>query len=264
NNYKPIYTDNLYKDLNTLQDELLNEEVVENSITVVKNDLDLVPIRNLDIKEIAYVKLGDDNGSDFLKMLKKYTRVNEISGSTLDTLLMNLEPYNLVIVGFHKSNANPWKDHSFTDKELVWLYELARKKNIILDVFAKPYSLLNIQTIKNIETIVVSYQNSKVAQEKSAQVIFGALEAKGILPVTANTEIPVNTGILTPAISRLSYGIPESVGLDSELLNKIDSVAKLTIDKIMAPGMQILVARKGKVVYNKNFGRFRYFSGKRI
>lgn len=264
NNYKPIYTDNLYKDLNTLQDELLNEEVVENSITVVKNDLDLVPIRNLDIKEIAYVKLGDDNGSDFLKMLKKYTRVNEISGSTLDTLLMNLEPYNLVIVGFHKSNANPWKDHSFTDKELVWLYELARKKNIILDVFAKPYSLLNIQTVTNIETIVVSYQNSKVAQEKSAQVIFGALEGKGVLPVTANSEIPVNTSINTPAISRLSYGIPESVGLDSELLNKIDSVAKLTIDKIMAPGMQILVARKGKVVYNKNFGRFRYFSGKKI
>src|SRR5690606_1172771 len=92
NNFVPITTDNLYEDLNTLQDRLLNDEVIENSITVVKNDLDLVPIRNLDIKKIAYVKLGDDSGSDFLKMLKKYTQVNEISGSTLDTLLMNLEP----------------------------------------------------------------------------------------------------------------------------------------------------------------------------
>src|SRR5690606_353579 len=138
NNFAPISARNLSEDLDTLQARLHHEDGVENSITVVKNDLDLVPIRNLDIKEIAYVKLGDDNGGDFLKMLKKYTRVNEISGSTLDTLLTNLEPYNLVIVGYHKSNANPWKDHNFTDKELVWLYELARKKNIILDVFAKP------------------------------------------------------------------------------------------------------------------------------
>lgn len=264
NNYEPTITNNLHEDLNTLQDKLLNEEVIENSITVVKNDLDLVPIRNLESKKIAYVKLGDADGSDFLEMLKKYTQVNEISGSTLDSLLMNLDPYNLVVIGYHKSNSNPWKDHSFTDKELVWLYEIARRKNVILDVFAKPYSLLKIQTIQNIESIVVSYQNSIVSQEKSAQIIFGALEAKGILPVTANAEIPVNAGVLTPSISRLSYGIPESVGLDSEILNKIDSVAKLTIDKIMAPGMQILVARKGKVVYSKNFGRFRYFSGKRI
>src|SRR5690606_38552205 len=60
NNFEPIPADNLYEDLNTLQDRLLNEEVIENSITVVKNDLDLVPIRNLDIKQIAYVKMGDD------------------------------------------------------------------------------------------------------------------------------------------------------------------------------------------------------------
>lgn len=264
NKYKPISTDNLYEDLNTLTDSLLHEEVIENAITVVKNDLNLAPIKNLDNKKIAYVKFGDDDGSHFLSMLKKYTKVTEVEGSTLDTLLMRLEPYNLVIIGHHKSNASPWKDYSFTDQERVWLYEIARKKNIILDVFAKPYCLLDLKTIKNFETIIVSYQNSKISQEKSAQIIFGAIEAKGKLPVTANVEIPVNTGFSIMPISRLSYGLPESVGVDSKLLNKIDSVAQLTIDKIMAPGMQILVARKGKVIYNKSFGRYRYFSGKTV
>ena len=264
NKFVPIKEEHLYEDLNTLKDNLLNDEVVENSITVVKNDLNILPIKNLENKKIAYVKFGDDDGDHFLSMLKNYTKVNEVSGSTLDTLLMRLEPYNLVIIGHHKSNANPWKDYSFTDKELVWLYEIARTKNVILDVFTKPYSLLDLKTIKNFETIIVSYQNSKVSQEKSAQIIFGALDAKGTLPVTANVELPVNTGIATKSISRLSYGIPESVGVNSERLNKIDSMAQLTIDKIMAPGMQILVARKGKVIYNKSFGRYRYFSGKTV
>ncbi len=264
NNFTPVKVENLHKDLNTLKDDILNEEVIESAITVVKNDLDLLPIKNLDNKKIAYVKFGDDEHSHFLSMLKNYAKVKEVSGSTLDTLLMRLEPYNLVIIGHHKSNANPWKNHSFSDQELVWLYEIARKKNVILDVFTKPYSLLDLKTIKNFESIVISYQNSKVSQEKSAQIIFGALEAKGTLPVMANVELPVNTGITTSAISRLSYGLPESVGVNSERLNKIDSMAELTIDKIMAPGMQILVARKGKVIYNKSFGRYRYFSGKKV
>lgn len=264
NKYKPIEVDNLYENLNTLTDSLLHEEVIENAITVVKNDLSLAPIKNLDNKKIAYVKFGDDDGSHFLSMLKKYTKVDEVSGSTLDTLLMRLEPYNLVVIGHHKSNTSPWKGYSFTDQEQVWLYEIARRKNVILDVFAKPYCLLDLKTIKNFETIIVSYQNSKISQEKSAQIIFGALEAKGVLPVTANTEIPVNTGVSIKPISRLSYGLPESVGVDSKLLNKIDSLAQLTIDKIMAPGMQILVARKGKVIYKKSFGRYRYFSGKTV
>src|SRR5690606_5133836 len=177
-------------------------------------------------------KVIDEEDDSFLTMVNKYNKVKEVSGSTLDSLLMNLEPYNQVIIGLHKSNESPWKDYNFTDKELVWLYEISRKKNVIVDVFAKPYSLLKLQTISNIESIVVSYQNSKVSQEKSAQIIFGALEARGILPVTANEEISVGTGILTPSISRLSYGIPESVGLDSERLKKIDSLAKETIDKI--------------------------------
>ena len=50
----------------------------------------------------------------------------------------------------------------------------------------------------------------------------------------------------------------ESVGLDSTLLSQIDSIAAEAIEGKMAPGMQILVAKKGKVVYNKNFGTLDY------
>lgn len=258
NNYKPIETKNLVEDLNRIQDKILSEVLFENAITVIKNKEELLPIRKLEKKKIAYVKMGDADGSVFFKELQKYAKVHEVSDDNLDELIKKLSAYNTVIVGFHRSNDNPWKDHKFSDKELVWLYEIARNNNVILDIFVKPYALLNLSTVENFESIVVSYQNSEVAQQKSAQIIFGAVSAKGMLPVSIGNGFHAGDGITYSNLSRLNYGLPERVGMSSEKLKKLDSVAQYAVDKKMTPGIQLLVARKGKVIYNKNFGTHTY------
>jgi len=254
-NYKPVESFNIVNDLNRLKDDLLYEELMENAITIAKNKNELLPLRNLDTKKIAYIKMGDDDGSVFLNELKKYTRIHEVTANKLDELLVKLKSYNTVIVGFHKSNDSPWKDYKFTDQELVWLYEIARNNNVILDVFAKPYALLDLSASDNFEAVVASYQNSKTSQEKSAQLIFGAIGAKGTLPVSCGTEFKVGTGYETNPLKNLSYGLPESVGMSSFKLQKVDLLAQSTVDELMTPGLQLLVARKGKVIYNKNFGK---------
>ncbi|GGG46156.1 beta-N-acetylglucosaminidase [Bizionia arctica] len=258
NNYKPIETKHLVEDLNRIQDEVLSEILFENAITVIKNKEDLLPIRALEKKKIAYVKLGDDDGSIFLDELQKYTKVHEVSADNLDELITKLSAYTTVIVGFHRSNESPWKSYEFTDKELVWLYEIARNNKVILDIFVKPYALLNLTTVENIESIVVSYQNSKISQEKSAQLIFGAISAKGMLPVSVGNGFVAGDGITYANLSRLNYGLAERVGMSTEKLNKLDSIANYAISEKMTPGIQLLVARKGKVIYNKNFGTHTY------
>jgi len=178
NEFKLVDLDSLHEDLNSISDELLHRELVGNSITLLKNESLLFPIQNLDEKNIAYVKLGDSDNSDFVNMLKNYTNVDVISSKNLDGLIAKLKPYNLVIIGYHKSNLNPWKDYRFKNKELVWLQEIARTNTVILNVFASPYSLLQIKTFENINGLLLSYQNSRISQEISAQMIFGALEQK--------------------------------------------------------------------------------------
>lgn len=254
NNYKSIELANLKQDLNSIKDELLHRNLVENSITLLKNVSLVFPIQHLERKKIAYVKLGDANHSDFLDMLKNYADVDEISNDTLDILIDKLKPYNLVIVGYHKSNDNPWKDYKLKAEELSKLQEIAKKNTVILDIFASPYSLLQPENFKHIEGVVVSFQNSKIAQEISAQMLFGALEIKGKLPVSIAGEFSENDGLMSNSLGILGYSIPEDVGLSSEKLSKIDSVATVALNGKMAPGMQILVARKGKVVYQKSFG----------
>lgn len=258
NAYKPIGTFNLFEDLNRLEDDVLYEELIENALTVIKNKPDNLPLRSLEIRSIAYVKLGDDDGTPFLRELQKYGKVHEVKDDNLSSLIGKLGNYNTVIVGFHKSNDDPWKDYKFTDQELVWLYEIARTNNTILNVFAKPYALLDLKTTENFESIMVSYQNSEIAQQKAAQLIFGGIGAKGHLPVSVSDEFKVGTGIEFPSISRLAYSIPERVGMNSQRLAKIDSVAQYAVDSLMTPGIQLLIARKGKVIYNKNFGYHTY------
>ncbi len=256
--YKPVKLYNIAEELNRIEDDLLYGMLMEDAITVVKNDKTLLPLRDLQTKKVAYVALGDSEHTPFLNELKKYTKVHEIKANKLDELITKLQNYNTVVVGFHKSNANPWKSYEFSGKELTWLYEIARTNTVVLDVFARPYALMDLKTIENIDAIVMSYQNSTIAQQKSAQLIFGGIASKGKLPVSSGEYFPEGTGISYNALKNLSYGMPERVGMDSELLSKIDSVANYAVANQMTPGIQLLVARKGKVVYNKNFGKHTY------
>ena len=258
NNYKPVGKYHLVEDLNRLKDDLLYGQLIENAITIIKNKSDLLPLKNLETKTIAYVKMGDDSGSAFLDELKKYGKVHEIESNNLNDLIVHLKAYNTVVIGLHRSNDSPWKKFKFTDRELVWLYEIARTNTVVLDIFVKPYALIDMQTTENIESIVVSYQNSEIAQRKSAQVIFGAIEAKGTMPVTVGVDFKAGEGIKTNSIFRLGYSMPERVGMSSEKLNKIDSIANHAVNNKMTPGIQLLIARKGKVIYNKNFGKHTY------
>jgi beta-glucosidase-like glycosyl hydrolase/CubicO group peptidase (beta-lactamase class C family) len=258
NNYKPVKTAYLIDDLNSVNDDTLYEEAIDNALTVIKNDRAILPIKDLQEKKIAYINFGDDSGETFLSELSKYGKVDWVKANSLDDYIQKLKAYNYVIIGFHKSNENPWKKFEFTENELVWLYEIARTNTVILDVFARPYAMLDLKTTANFEGVVMSYQNSEISQKLSAQLIFGAREAKGKLPVSLGEDFPLNTILKTKSLRRLQYGTPESVGVNSYKLNKIDSLAMLGISEGMYPGAQVLVARKGKVIYQKNFGHHEY------
>jgi len=253
-NYKPIEVEGLLEDINRIEDDVLHRDLVRESLTLLKNDNKILPFGSLEKNKIAYVELGDDSGDVFVKTLNKYAEVTVVKGKTLDELITNLRPYQKVIIGYHKSNANPWKSFKFKNQELVWLQEIARNFDVVLDVFASPYSLLQLKSIANINAIMLSYQNSEFSQDLSAQALFGAIDVHGKIPVSINGFFKEGDGLYLKSIQRLGYEIPESVGMKSEQLARIDSVAKVVMDEEMAPGMQVLVARKGKVVFEKSYG----------
>ena len=259
-NYQPIALENLYNDLNAVEFEALNYQLYENAVTVIKNDTKSIPVAQLDKEKIAYVKLGNDSSDVFLTQLKNYANVTEITSKNLDSVLVELQDYTKVIIGYHKSDG-AWRNHNLTFRELLWINQIGKQNDVILTFFTKPYSLLTIKNFESIETIIIGYQNNAISQTVVPQVIFGAIGSKGKLPVSIEEHFKVNEGIETLAIQRLGFEIPENVGMDSKILTKIDSIAKFAIDKKMTPGLQVVVARKGKVVYQKSFGNHTYEEG---
>ena len=266
NNFLQISKTNLYNDLNSLENKILNEELVEKAITVVKNNDNMLPIKNLK-NSIGYLNFGNDNYMAFFDELTKYSKIDNLD--EIDILKTESESfiesnYKTIIIGVHANSETPWKSYNLKKEEIIFINRISKKVNVILNIFGSPYMLNKFKNIKNINGIIISYQNSKVYQKKSAQLIFGAIESTGILPVSIGKLFSAGQGLELNKINRLSYGLPESVNLRSEKLNKIDSLAQIAIDSSMTPGMQILVAKDGKVVYDKNFGYLTYKKKQRV
>lgn len=257
NKYKPVSKENLSTDLNTIEDDYLIAKAMQAAVTLVQNKNNILPLS----KEptYGYLKLGDDTGSTFKNSLLQKLKIHTVDASLPnDKIIQALASYKKVIIGFHRSNASPWKASSFSKKEHQLLTALTKDHSIILDIFVKPYTLSSLGNLDAIDGLVVSYQNSSIAQKASAEILLGERKASGRLPVSIATSYPVGTGITLVGPTELGTGTPLEVGLMPERLSRIDTLAQIAMDSLMTPGMQILVARHGKVIFNKSYGYHTY------
>lgn len=250
----------LYQDLNPVSADVLTRNIYSKAITIVKNRGHLIPVKELGNKKIACITGGVNPGSEFHKTLKYYAEVDHFSfGAISDAkLLSKLADYDLVIVGVYTSNTNPWKSYKISEKIRSFVKKLALQNDIIVNLFANPYSLKYFPETQYANSVMVSYQNHPASESIAAQVIFGAQGSQGELPVSSTELYDVGFGLKTSSLKRLGYGIPEEVGLDALKLQRIDELAREAIASKATPGCQILVARRGKVVYQKAFGHHTY------
>lgn len=260
NRYQSEFAQHLYENPRDPAYELLNERLVESSLTLVRDGLRLLPILPLERSRIAYLKLGRGEGNSFLSALRRYAEVDELKLQDLASGYEALDGYNTLIVGHHTEASSPYARYEITGDEKEWLQFISDHpgSNTLLVSFASPYSLRGVADIPGLDAVLTAYQNSGTAQDKAAQAIFGAIGIRGRLPVSVSEELPLGTGLKRKAIGRLGFSIPERVGLDREILQGIDSLVLQGIDSMMFPGAQVVVARFGKVVYRKSFGNFTY------
>ena len=265
NNYKPTKTDNILEDLNTSEAILLNRDLVEASLTVLKNENDLIPLRRLDTLKVASVSIGATKESIFQKNLSLYTRVKhfqlavEAGSEEIDSVKRELEDYNLVIAGLHDQSKFPRNSINFSDELQGFISELSNDNNSILAFFKNPYVINKIEEIENAPVLIEAYQDSDLTQEMAAQLIFGGIGATGRLPVSVGEKFKAGDGLDVKGGMRFKYTTAEDAGMNSEILYPgIDSLMNEAINAKAIPGGQILVAKDGKVVMHRAYGLHRY------
>ena len=255
-NYKPIIRKNLLGKINKRLDSLLIQDAFAESITLLKNDNNLLPLDT--VSKYAHLKLGDVKGTPFFNQLKKHVNLTYIEFNGIERTLKSLVPYDKVIISFHRSNETPWKPASFSTDEITLIKAIGSYHKVVLDVFAKPYAIMDFKELESIEAVIVSYQNSIESQEISADMLAGIKSINGKLPVSISTRFPLGSGIYLPSKKKIDY-IPLSVsGVDKDKLKLIDQLAQVAIDSSMTPGLQIFISRKGKTIYKKSFGYHTY------
>ncbi len=254
--YQAVEIENIMEDLNPPQDQLLFEEAIKNALTLVCNKTNRIPI--LDFSTLGYFKIGDADGDVFKRQLSKYINLEELNGQNLENLDADGLGFDTVLIAYHKKNHSPYVDYRFNESELEAIEKLTKKIDVILVSFTSPYALGLLKSPNDIESILVAYQNSKQAQIIAADALMGYHSIKGKLPVSPSKSIELGSGIELNSTKSMPYVDPQKLGFDSEKLNQLDEFAQVIIDSMVTPGLQILVARKGKIAYNKSFGYHTY------
>ncbi len=260
--FKPLATDNLDQKLNTREAKTLLTKLYAEAATLVKSKNNFVPISILDTTNFASLSLRGDKNSVFQQYLNKYAPFthyqlakNEDNPAIYTRLMSQLSQYETVVIGLHDMGNYASRRFGLKEDDLLFLQKLSEETNVVLTVFGNAYSL---SYLPNFDHILLMYEDTPETQQLAPQILFGAKAAKGKLPVTVSKSLPYGTGINTKTLNRFGYSLPESVGMDALNLQKIDLIAQEAIENKATPGCQILVAKDGQIVYEKNYGHLTY------
>ena len=228
-------------------------DVVKHTV-LLNNYQNFIPVVGLAEKKIASIGLGYAYQIGFDSLLNKYAPVSSLSAlkykdsTTLNDLEDDVKFYNTIIVALNNDMAKNAKFISF-------IGNLAKSKEVIVALFGNGNALSSFDQLN--APLVWSSEDNEEAALVAPQLIFGGIGATQMLDKTYSTKYVQGTGYLTQA-TRLKYTVPEDAGVNSNDLKEIDDIITDGIAKKASPGMVVLVAKDGKVIYNKAFGYHTY------
>ena len=257
---KPLDTTNLVNDLNTGVEDM-RKLVAENAITILSNnDKEFFPLTD-ENKKIAYIGIGIDSANTFSERLKNdlkadafYFDYQENALRILSTVELLKTRYNVVVIGVHNYNRYPANQFGISSYALEMIKQIQQNNKTILFDFGNPYAIKNFC---NADNLVACYEDDSTNQNAAADILEGKIIAKGTLPVTVCNKYKYGTGIISKRIMPLAT--PGAEGLDGlQMTRDIDSIALEGIAGKAYPGCVVLIARHGKIVFEKAYGTYNY------
>ena len=258
--YQPVSVYNVREDINSYTAKTLRRALIEHALTLVRNQQNTLPIRQIEAEKYASVSIGTGGRTSFQEYLNKYAYMptysmgNSISDARKAELFQSLKG-KTVFVSLHDMKPKAEQQFGLTKAQMDFVNELNTQCNVVLVVFGNPYAL---RYFDEVGTIVEAYNEDILTQELTAQAIFGAIGFKGMLPITASPRSQYGMGDLTSTTGRIRFDLPERVGLKQDVLDRIDGIAQEAISTHATPGCQILVLKDGAVVFQKAYGTHTY------
>lgn len=264
--FQPINENNVEKDLNNTKAKHINYKLIEQELCLVKDENSLLPLNPKDNRKVFSIAIGTGAKTKFQKELEARGNVKSIAISKnasiaqFNTIKAQMKNYDITIVSLHKMSKYP-PNYGVTNQTAQFVNSLSTSENTVVVNFGNPY---NLKKFRNQKTMLLGYDDFPENHIKAAQAVYGVIGVNGTLPVTVGEEYHADMGVTTLPNSELNTGVPEEVGMSSARLSKIDRIAQQAVNSGATPGCQILVAKNGRIVYNKSFGKHTFNSSKKV
>lgn len=260
-NQQPVELNNLTIDLNA-DVPALRAAVAEEALTVVQmTHPALLPLQQTN--SVAYVAVGLQQGGTLAGLLKENYKADvfyfdyKADASKAAAIIDAVKKkYDRVIIGVHGLSRYPSNNFGFSNAAVQLVAQLQQVKPAVTLVFGNPYSIKNVCSAPN---LVLCYEDDAIFQKAAYNWLNGRFTAKGTLPVSV-CQFRYGSGVVKNS-TELPFALPEDAGLNSARLNTItDSIMHAAIAQQAMPGGVVLVARHGKLVFNRAYGNFTYDS----
>jgi serine-type D-Ala-D-Ala carboxypeptidase len=233
---------------------VVEQRQVQTSTVLFNNQKDIIPLKNLAEKKIASIRFSNIFAAGFDSLLNNYARVVTFKGTdylgakSIEDLSRDVKLYNTLIVQLNEADiVNP--------KIIDFIKANQKLKDIIVAYFGRGTQLLYLNEFKG--PIICAERITPVSSNFVAQAVFGGVGLSQKLTTAYTQQLTAGMGFTTKQI-RLQYTVPEEVGIRSENLADIDKIAREAIGQHATPGCVVLVAKDGKVIFNKAYGFHTY------
>jgi len=258
----------LISDLNKPQYEALILELFKKATTLLTNKDEIIPIKNLDKKEIANLAIGRSKDGTFQQFNNFYTNVDSYyikdteDLKNIDLIINKLQKYNTIIISIHNTSQYSQKSFGINSNTGNIIRRVCSQNNTIINLFGNPYGLNKLGDISTAKAVIVSYEDDKRAEEAASQIIFGGSPALGQLPVSTD-YYNEGEGLITEK-TRLGFSLPSQLNIEPDSLFKIDTIVLNAIKEMAMPGCQIVAAKDGDIFLHKSYGYHTYQKKKAV
>ncbi len=253
---KQIKIEKIDSILKTSEIEIAKRAVYRNSVKISKNENNLLPYKNLRYAKFNILILGQSDLPDFTRYFNTYDYAKK---TVINTDKKNFI-YKLRNLKKHDNQIIVLNSYLLDSLCIDAIFDNNKAKSTALLNFGKPE---NLKFASNFSSVIQVFGNSGTEQKFAADALFGGIDVSADLPAKYEKYIRSDTVSAIQKV-RVSKCLPEEVGLNSEILQKIDSVAKNGIFRGAFPGCQIVVFKNGCNIYDKAFGYHTYAKRQKV
>lgn len=250
----------------TAAHEAVAEALARRSLTLLRNENDLLPLQRPERLFVYTLKDNDrpETGRAFAAALRTAQPATQsfdlaldlrTTDETYENALQAAAHAEVLVVALH-AYVRLGGGQRALQRHFAFLEQLiATGKPVILIAFGNPYLIAELA--QQPAAYLVAYSGSEASQRMAASALFGQVALGGKLPITIPDHYAYGAGLTLPQ-SAPRRDRPEAAGLATASLARVDSVLRAAIADRAFPGAAVAIGRGNVIAKLAGYGYHTY------